>query len=43
MRLGLTVGYSGARVAFPIEMIKLADKLGYDSVWTIGGVRVRMR
>lgn len=34
MRLGLTVGYSGARVAFPIELIKLADKLGYDSVWT---------
>jgi F420-dependent oxidoreductase-like protein len=34
MRLGLMVGYSGATVDFPIGLIKQADKLGYDSVWT---------
>jgi F420-dependent oxidoreductase-like protein len=34
MKLGLTVGYSGARVNFPIGLVKLAEKLGYDSVWT---------
>jgi F420-dependent oxidoreductase-like protein len=34
MKLGLTVGYSGAHVNFPIDLVKLAEKLGYDSVWT---------
>src|ERR1700732_1580839 len=34
MKLGLMVGYSGAKVDFPIDLIKLAEKLGYDSVWT---------
>jgi F420-dependent oxidoreductase-like protein len=34
MKLGLSVGYSGSRVNFPIDLIKLAEKLGYDSVWT---------
>lgn len=28
------MGYSGARIDFPWERIKLADSLGYDSVWT---------
>jgi F420-dependent oxidoreductase-like protein len=28
------LGYSGARVDFPIDLVKLAEKLGYDSVWT---------
>jgi F420-dependent oxidoreductase-like protein len=34
MKLGLSVGYSGSRVNVPIGLIKLAEKLGYDSVWT---------
>jgi F420-dependent oxidoreductase-like protein len=34
MKLGLMVGYSGSLVNFPIDMIQLAEKLGYDSVWT---------
>jgi F420-dependent oxidoreductase-like protein len=34
MKLGLALGYSGARVNFPIDLVKLAEKLGYDSVWT---------
>jgi F420-dependent oxidoreductase-like protein len=34
MRLGLMVGYSGAQVAIDINMIKEAESLGFDSVWT---------
>ena len=34
MKLGLMVGYSGARVNVPIELVKLAERRGYDSVWT---------
>lgn len=34
MKLGLSIGYSGARLRIPIEHIKLAENLGYDSVWT---------
>jgi F420-dependent oxidoreductase-like protein len=34
MKLGLMVGYSGAKVDFPIGLIKRAEALGYDSVWT---------
>ena len=34
MKLGLMLGYSGAQVEFPIDLVKLAEKLGYDSVWT---------
>jgi F420-dependent oxidoreductase-like protein len=34
MKLGLGIGYSGATLRVPIERIKLAEELGYDSVWT---------
>ncbi|MGI9614784.1 MAG: LLM class F420-dependent oxidoreductase [Acidimicrobiales bacterium] len=34
MKLGLSIGYSGARLRIPLERIKLAEQLGYDSVWT---------
>jgi F420-dependent oxidoreductase-like protein len=34
MRLGLSVGYSGATLSLPMEMIRRADRLGYHSVWT---------
>src|SRR5258706_15908548 len=34
MKLGLTLGYSGAQVNFPIDLVKRAEELGYDSVWT---------
>lgn len=34
MKLGLGIGYSGARLNVPVDRIKLAEELGYDSVWT---------
>jgi F420-dependent oxidoreductase-like protein len=34
MRLGLTLGYSGAQIELPMEMVLEADRLGYHSVWT---------
>jgi F420-dependent oxidoreductase-like protein len=34
MKLGLMLGYSGAELRIPIEDVKLAERLGYDSVWT---------
>jgi F420-dependent oxidoreductase-like protein len=34
MKLGLSIGYSGADMALPMERILLAERLGYDSVWT---------
>lgn len=34
MRLGLMTGYSGGRITLPLEMIQLADRLGYYAVWT---------
>lgn len=34
MKLGLMLGYSGAHLNVPVEKVKLAEELGYDSVWT---------
>jgi F420-dependent oxidoreductase-like protein len=34
VKLGLSIGYSGAKLRIPIERIQLAEHLGYDSVWT---------
>ncbi len=34
MKLGLMLGYSGAELQIPLEDVKLAERLGYDSVWT---------
>ena len=34
MRLGLSVGYSGATIDLPMDMIREADRLGYYAVWT---------
>jgi F420-dependent oxidoreductase-like protein len=34
MKLGLQIGYSGANLRVPIEQIKLAEQLGYDSIWS---------
>jgi len=34
MKLGLSLGYSGAHLNIPIEKVQLAERLGYDSVWT---------
>ncbi|MEM9620582.1 MAG: LLM class F420-dependent oxidoreductase [Pseudomonadota bacterium] len=34
MKLGLMLGYSGAHLRIPLEDVKLAEQLGYDSVWT---------
>ena len=34
MKLGLSVGYSGSTISLPMDIIKLAEALGYDSFWT---------
>ena len=34
MKLGLYLGYSGATMTLPVEKVQLAERLGYDSVWT---------
>ncbi|MGE3693406.1 MAG: LLM class F420-dependent oxidoreductase [Novosphingobium sp.] len=34
MKLGLELGYSGAKMALPMDMILKAEELGFDSVWT---------
>lgn len=34
MKLGLGIGYSGAEMRLPVEKVQLAERLGYDSVWT---------
>jgi F420-dependent oxidoreductase-like protein len=34
MKLGLMLGYSGAELRLPLDDVKLAEQLGYDSVWT---------
>lgn len=33
MKLGIDIQYSGAHIALPMEKIKLAERLGFDSVW----------
>lgn len=34
MRLGLMLGYSGAKISIDMELIREAEALGYHSVWT---------
>src|SRR6266542_1232943 len=34
MKLGLSIGYSGAELTLPVEKVLLAERLGFDSVWT---------
>lgn len=34
MKLGLSLGYSGRKMQLPVERVQLAERLGYDSVWT---------
>lgn len=34
MKLGIGIGYSGAQMKLPVEKVLLAERLGYDSVWT---------
>jgi F420-dependent oxidoreductase-like protein len=34
MRLGLSVGYSGSHVSLNLDLVREAEKLGFDSVWT---------
>lgn len=34
MKLGLIAGYSGKKMNIPMDVIKHAESLGYDSVWT---------
>jgi F420-dependent oxidoreductase-like protein len=34
MKLGLSIGYSKARLDIPVKLVQQAEGLGYDSVWT---------
>ncbi len=34
MKLGLSIGYSGAHMDLPVKLVQRAEELGYDSVWT---------
>jgi F420-dependent oxidoreductase-like protein len=34
MKLGLMLGYSGAELNLPVEVVQRAEELGFDSVWT---------
>jgi F420-dependent oxidoreductase-like protein len=34
MKLGLSIGYSGPQLRLPVERVQLAERLGFDSVWT---------
>lgn len=34
MKLGFELGYSGAQITLPLDLIRRADELGFDSVWT---------
>jgi F420-dependent oxidoreductase-like protein len=34
MKLGFLLGYSGKQIHIPIDLIKQAESMGYDSVWT---------
>ena len=34
VKLGFLMGYSGKQITVPIELIKKAEALGFDSVWT---------
>jgi F420-dependent oxidoreductase-like protein len=33
MRLGLNVGYSGKRAIVPVDLVRQAEAVGFDSVW----------
>jgi F420-dependent oxidoreductase-like protein len=34
MKLGLLLGYSGKRIQIPMDLIRQAESMGFDSVWT---------
>ena len=34
MKLGMMLGYSGKKMTIPMDLIKKAESLGFDSVWT---------
>jgi len=34
VKLGISIGYSGAQMRLPVEKVQTAERLGYDSVWT---------
>ena len=34
MKLGLSIGYSGAHLDLPVARVQRAEELGYDSVWS---------
>lgn len=34
MKLGILLGYSGKQINIPLDLIRQAESMGYDSVWT---------
>jgi len=34
MKLGLSLGYSDAQMKLPVKLVQLAERLGFDSIWS---------
>jgi hypothetical protein len=34
VKLAISAGYSGQKMGLPLDLIKHAESLGYESVWT---------
>jgi F420-dependent oxidoreductase-like protein len=34
MKLAINIGYSGAKMSLPLDLVLKVERLGYDSVWT---------
>lgn len=34
MKLGINIGYSGARMGIPLDLVREVEDLGFDSIWT---------
>ena len=34
IKLGLSIGYSGAQMELPVTLVQRAEELDYDSVWS---------
>ncbi len=34
MKLGINIGYSGAQMTLPLDLVLQIERMGYDSVWT---------
>ena len=40
MKLGMVLGYSGAQVKLPMDLVFEAERLGFDSVWSLSLIHI---